>query len=307
MSKYLVRQLKTFFWITRNMCRKNNLTPYDKNPILTKPIYGVYHIFCDGNWKSLFKEQINHLYHSGLYNVTTKLYISVIYKNNTDIQWIEQYPLLNNDRFGGIIAKNSNASVYEYPALDFIRFFSLNKDVYIYYFHSKGVTYHGRDDLSKERTKRIKLGEEWRIMMEYFIFDKWKVAYNVLRTYDTYGCRLNNEYFPLWNKRRYYAGNFWWAKSQWINNLEPIEQEKKSNRWFAELWLLSKPGKFFCTFWGYYQEYKMIPDRCLYNSDLHSNFTYRLRCLIKFAIQYYSFYITFYQKKIILKIINAIK
>ena len=299
---FINRQLVTLYYVSKNMCRKNDLTKFNYIPTINRPIYGIYHIYCYGNWKSLFEEQIIHLINSGLYNVTTKLYISVISKSDNDIQWIEKHPLLNNNNFGGIIARHHEGSSYEYPALDFIMSFSKNKDACIYYFHSKGVTYHGRNDLQKDLAKRIKLGEEWRYMMEYFNFDNWKVAYNVLKTYDTYGCRLNDEYFPLWNREKYYAGNFWWANTQWINRLSPIEKEKKDNRWYAELWLLSKPGRFFCAFWGYYGEYNIAPHKCLYNKNLRVNIFYKQYYFVKFFFQYYMFYISYYKKKTINKI-----
>ena len=70
-------------------------------------------------------------------------------------------------------------------------------------------------------------------MMEYFIFTKWRVAFNVLQDgYDTYGCyRL-----PPYPKPCYlYAGNFWWVRSDYVLRLPPFPKNKiATNRFIAE-------------------------------------------------------------------------
>ena len=74
-------------------------------------------------------------------------------------------------------------------------------------------------------------------MMEYFIFDRWNVAVNtLLNGYETYGSYL----FPPFVNRMY-AGNFWWARSDYFATLDRLSDEtKRKNRFMAEEWLLTK-------------------------------------------------------------------
>ena len=85
--------------------------------------------------------------------------------------------------------------------------------------------------------------EAWREMLEYFIFDKWQVAVNVLSNgFDTYSCYR-------WPPRNYtmYSGSFWWSTSAYIRKLPDFQSDIiSSNRFYSEVWLFErKPSTIF--------------------------------------------------------------
>lgn len=77
------------------------------------------------------------------------------------------------------------------------------------------VSYQKETSVNYPMKNFIQLKENaksWRKMMEYFNFYKYNVAVNVLKDFDTYGCYYQDPIvFPYHYK--YYAGNFWWSKS----------------------------------------------------------------------------------------------
>lgn len=230
---------------------------YDKEVLNSDlpPIYGVYHIYCIDSWKSLFQDQLNLLNKSELLNHTTKLYISVITKFEDDIRFIQSF-----DQWGKFVIINidKEASKFEFPALEYIRSLSEKERFFVYYFHTKGVSITPQTFINYQRfhtsfSHLKKNSEYWRKMMEYWIFTKYNVALNVLSSgYDTYGA-----YLYECPKYSYYTGNFWWAKSSYIKNLSHFTDVKKKNRYVAETWLLSVPGKrkSYCPFYCISESY----------------------------------------------------
>lgn len=166
--------------------QRYDLSEWDCKPECDTPIYGVYHVFCDKGWQELVADQIRRLKDSGLYSATKRLYISCIVKD--EAQADELMSLIDADK-AELISVSTDPMKFEYPALEFIREKSGAEDCFIYYFHTKGISYY-----AGERTDRHFLAlrrniEAWRHMMEYFLFYKWQVAVNVLdEGYDTYGC-----------------------------------------------------------------------------------------------------------------------
>ena len=57
---------------------KVDLSPYDYRPKPLRPIYGVYHIFCDVGWEAIVERQLSTLRQSGLLEASRRLYVSAI-------------------------------------------------------------------------------------------------------------------------------------------------------------------------------------------------------------------------------------
>ena len=70
--------------------KSDNIKPFDTDPIIDKPIYGVYHVFCVNEWVNLVKEQLGACTDSGLLHLTTKLFISCIYTTIGDIDKLKE-------------------------------------------------------------------------------------------------------------------------------------------------------------------------------------------------------------------------
>lgn len=205
-----------------------------EHPVNTDmPIYGVYHVFCADGWQSLVKAQVEHLRTSGLLDATAKLYVSCVALHEGDVDILQQ--IVNSDKLKIISAVN-NPRVFEYPALEFLREKAEKEDCMFYYFHTKGVSFFTEKRKDHRFAKFKRRVDAWRILMEYFLMDKWQAAANVLLDgYDTYGC---NRYPPKPAPYRMYAGNFWWATSKYIRTLPHFDYTAlQNNRFYAEDWL----------------------------------------------------------------------
>ena len=165
---------------------RKDLRQWDVAPQKHLPIYGIYHIMLDTGWEKLAQKQIENLKNSGLLAATEKLFISCMAADEAKVDILKQ--LIDSDKVE-LIAFSTNPQKYEYPALQFIKELSQHEDCLIYYFHSKGISYQSLvsdDRLFRAFQQKI---EAWREMLEYFVFDKWRVAVNALSNgFDTYSC-----------------------------------------------------------------------------------------------------------------------
>ena len=182
MSSFLQRIRESLF----HVYDRKDLRRWEGDPKNELPIYGVYHVMLDTGWEPLVRRQIDNLRKSGLLDATTTFYVSCIAAHQEDVDCLKR--IINSDKLV-IISNVTDPKRYEYPALEFIKQLSEKEDSLFYYFHSKGISYQSltsNDRLFRSFKQKI---EAWREMLEYFIFDKWKVAVNVLNEgYDTYGC-----------------------------------------------------------------------------------------------------------------------
>ena len=224
--------------------QRYDLTEWEHAPAEMKPVYGVYHVFCDKGWRELVADQIGSLKRSGLYEVTQRLYVSCIVKDRAEADELRR--MIGCDKTE-LIAVETDPECFEYPALEFMQAKSREEDCLFYYFHTKGVSYYG-GDMSDRNFRRLRRNvDAWRRMMEYFLFTEWRVAVNTLQGgYDTYGCyRL-----PPYPKPYYlYAGNFWWARSDYVRRLPPFPEKRiATDRFIAEEWLYKAGPRDFSAF-----------------------------------------------------------
>ncbi len=168
-------------------------------------------------------------------DASRKLYVSIITQRDSDIDNFLR--IADSDKVE-IIVQHQDPQRYEYPALEYLYEVARREDCLLYYFHTKGISYqtlNTDDRLFRSFQRKI---EAWREMLEYFVFDKWQVAVNVLTEgYDTYGCYQ-------WPPRKYtmFSGNFWWVTSNYVRRLPTFdEQVIADNRFYSEVWLYQKP------------------------------------------------------------------
>jgi len=234
--------------------------PIDTTKI--EKIYGFYHVFCANDWKRLVCEQIAGLKKNGLYDLLNKIYVCVITTNSDDVHFLtEHFP----EKFE-IVIQSNNPKDYEYPILRYLHEKSRCENFLCFYFHTKGVRF-------SEKMKKEKRGQEsWRLLMEYFIFEKYNLAINALqRGYSCYGA------IPHTMKGyTFFAGNFWWTTSKYVTTLpEPSSHHTLydqveigvNDRMYAEHWIghssACNPYNTYSSFVDYY--YIPIPD-VLYKS-----------------------------------------
>ncbi len=238
MASLLRRISDTLF----HVFERRDLSPFEHVPSHALPIYGVYHVFCDVGWERIVERQLGELKNSGLLDASSKLYVSMIVKNNQDVEKLRQ---MVNDEKLEIIACGNDPTRYEYPALEYVRELSEREDCLVYYFHTKGISYQTMDSTDRQFLSFKRKIVSWCELMEYFCFDKWQVAVNVLSDgYDTYGCYR-------WPPKNYtmYSGSFWWARSAYIRTLPSFDKQLiATDRFYSEVWLYQHPHHDFSAF-----------------------------------------------------------
>lgn len=248
--------------------KSDSIKKYDKNPVIDKPIYGMYHVFCVNRWTDLVKEQLGACLDSGLLHITAKLFISCVYSSETDIDELKETIRQYCSDFEIVVSLPVKDNEFEFPALEYLYNLAHKEDFYVYYFHTKGVSYTSVSGYPSSKFEKLKeCSDAWRKMMEYFIFYKHNVAINVLKQYDTYGCKYDDPVVPPFHYK-YYAGNFWWSKSSYIKTLPPFSDKEKKNRYWAENWLLLKTDRIFSTFNTPTELYAVKIPKCVYTNKI---------------------------------------
>ncbi len=207
-----------------NIETNNNLPPhydiylrnyFNTNNILNKaniPIYIYFHICLIGNWKEVVSNLLFKIENSGLYNYVNEIRCVILGDlNNTEINSVLKQ--FNKNNKINIVLRDNNINLYEKLTINKLLEDSqsnIEKDAYILYIHSKGVT--------KPNNKYV---EEWVNYMSYFNIYKFNDCLTNLADFNVSAVGVNlqekeNEY-PL-----HYSGNFWWSKMSHIRNLKPI-------------------------------------------------------------------------------------
>ena len=113
-----------------------------------------------------------------------------------------------------------------------ITFSKLNSNYNILYLHTKGVSH-------KKGTIVYNNIVSWNNYMLYCLVDNLQKCVNLLKYYDTVGCNFYKEH-P--NYSIHYSGNFWWAKTSYLERLKLTDFNKKID---AEMCILSQQPNYF--------------------------------------------------------------
>ena len=188
--------------------------------MLSTKIGIFYHVYQVNNWQDIFSEQMNLIKDSGLYNAAEFINIGI----NGDMV----YQTDDNKISCNI---NSNPQMEEADTLKRLEdFASINNNYKILYIHTKGVTIN---------TDQV---NDWRKYLNYYNIEKWQEVLTLLDEHDTVGCNYMED--TPYGKHPHYSGNFWWARSEYINTLD--EKYLNSNfRFDREFWIGSGKGKKF--------------------------------------------------------------
>ena len=177
-------------------------------------IFGFIHIATLGDWEFVINEQLKKISDTGLKNITENISISIIGNNCNKFN-------LDDDKIK-VCYKSFNIEEYEFPILKLLKDTCENNDCIVWYIHTKGV--------SKGKDKKSQV-DDWRLYMEYFIIENYKICIESLNDYDI--CGVN------WRKKPqpHYSGNFWWARSKYILTLPPFTEIFIKDRRNAEFWI----------------------------------------------------------------------
>jgi hypothetical protein len=177
-----------------------------------------YHVFQAPGWEYIYQSQIHRLYSSGIVKNSNHFFIGVAGK--------EPLPY---------IPKKANVKHHldcssEAPTLCDLhnQMMQNSEDGIVMYIHTKGV-----------HNKSLQT-DAWRLYMEYFLIDKWKICVDVLKLHPCAGVQLNT------NPSLHYSGNMWWAQSQHIRSLPSPCGESRSG---CEFWVCSSLNKSHRSAW----------------------------------------------------------
>jgi hypothetical protein len=226
-----IHELSTHFISQKTLCLNNNFN--DVNIVV------FIHACLNDEGVIILNDQLNKLKTSPLYQYINSINVCVL----GDLKKIKM-----NDQKIKIIHLSEEHHYYELLTINYIKEFCIQQtvDYYILYIHTKGVNKSGNTDCI----------QSWRYMMEYFLIDQFQICLNALiyHQLNTVGNNILNskcieEHSDLIHVNKehcyHYSGNFWWAKSSYLKNLNYIQihsdKELRSiQRFQAENWLLSK-------------------------------------------------------------------
>lgn len=191
---------------------------------MDRQIAVFYHIACMNHWRDVVMEHTRKLVQSNLYRNAHKIFYSVIGTKEEYEELAESiavvYPKIELAYHG------SDIKQYEFPTLQLLYEHAQNNDADIYYFHTKGVSY-------KNTHMIFYISERWRKYMDFFLLENWKHCHSKLQDHDV--CSIGKVCVD--GKLLWFAGNFWWVKSEYIRTCPDPKTLDHTNRWDAEKWL----------------------------------------------------------------------
>ena len=210
-----------------------------------------YHIAQMGMSAFIYQQQLHRLYTSGLIGAADYIHFGV----NGDNE-------LFNVPDKVVVVQNRNWKEETETLISLRDFCNRNPDYKVLYFHTKGVS------------KGTLTVNAWRLMMEYFVIDKWRECVEKLNEYDCVGSNLSPVGETLWSNGTItkpvegsynFTGTFWWANAKHIQTLNDdlLYSDYRIDR---ELWIGSNPNSNPTTL---YQPYE-----CNLYMDLYSEEKY---------------------------------
>lgn len=189
------------------------------------PILGVIHICMRPMWRHVLKQLTDALQESMLMDNTTLFIVHAVGGN------LQVTDLPIGMRGNLYLTSEPDETVFEFPTLSLLQQTATTMRCNVYYIHTKDVT------------KPNPTNSQWRDILTYLTIKMWVYNLARLHTSDAVGSILRKE--------RYYAGNFWWARSEYIQTLPQIRTLDSRNRILAERWIgLNPDGKLTSIYQG---------------------------------------------------------
>jgi len=251
---------------------------------VVKTIAVFYHLFIpDTNnmWIWWVDEQMSLLKTVGLADkATINMCITLplgLYNSKTGHSYDEMVLGYIKDRFPfvniiDIRSTGDRENLYEGQTLAKMYEHTQENDGYVFYFHNKGMSSY-----STHIPGAIK---DWRHYMQYYNLEKWEDCIAKLdEGYDCCGVDwVERHDIKLDFVVQHYAGNFWWARNDYIRKLkhplkieeymdvEAMMRELQNYRYCFELWMATGIPKQYCFHYRRHHQYD--------NQGLERYFTY---------------------------------
>lgn len=197
----------------------------------TKIIH-YYHVFAAGPWQLILNQHMMAVCNYGLIDQIEEIRIGIV--GPPEARKRVKETLQNSLIADKVRVVVERGMAWEQATLTELWKAAQTEDAIYFYAHTKG----GYD--------RATVKQIWCRSMIFFNVVAFNVALEALQTNAAVGCHwLTKEEFPHIADQNnpegtpYFAGNFWWSKSEHIRKLE---QPKRENRFQAEAWIGTAPG-----------------------------------------------------------------
>ncbi len=179
-----------------------------------------YHVFADGDWEIPATEHFEELALSGLLDNLDNLFLGVVGTAENRAKVKRELP--------GVVTVEADTG-WEQVTLNKLHEFCQTDDGAVLYAHTKGAWSRGE------------LARVWRVSMTHDVVARWDECVHALEKVQAAGPFWLKSWEPEHAKHEsFFAGNFWWARSDYIRALEPVGVE---DRFQAEGWVgLGKPS-----------------------------------------------------------------
>jgi hypothetical protein len=184
-----------------------------------------FHVFADGNFSTPIREHFTEARVSGLLGVLDSVRVGVVGDR------------VNRERVLGLFAElDVPVSVvaeadtgWEQVTLKELHQFAKQDDGKIFYAHTKGAW------------SPDPIAQPWRTTMIHDTVTRWRECVNALESVQVAGAYWLRSDMPEHHDHKFFfAGNFWWARSDYVGTLDPVGEV---SRYQAEGWLgLGEPS-----------------------------------------------------------------
>lgn len=188
-----------------------------------------YHCACLGDWRDVVGRHIETIRASGLWDAAGEINVCVAKPN--DRTATPQFPAKYK------IKSWARTHQYEFPALCMLHD-GISPEDEVLYLHTKGVSRIGPPR---------EVGRKWCDYMTWGVVEHWQAMVQALRAgHDVAGVQwtnLDRRYARLCGVPAVFAGNFWWARGEYLLRL--AEPKVVHNRYLAEGWVATGSPKVF--------------------------------------------------------------
>lgn len=178
-----------------------------------------YHVYADGDWIEPATEHVEELAMSGLIDNLDDMFLGVVGS-------VENREKVKYELPGVVIAEADEG--WEQVTIQALHDYAKINEAHLLYAHTKGAW------------SQSELARQWRVSMTHDTVTRWIDCVEALSRVDVVGAHWLKSNEPEHSEHDYFfAGNFWWANTDYLRKLGPVRNETRYN---AEGWIgLGRP------------------------------------------------------------------
>jgi len=200
-----------------------------------------FHVYADGNFSTPIREHFMEVKESGLLGVLDSVRVGIVGTSENQARVLELFDELEVPV--RVVATASTG--WEQVTLKKLYTFCKQDDGFVFYAHTKGAW------------SPNSMAHPWRVSMIHDTVTRWRECVSALGWVQTAGPFWLRSDDPMHREHKsFFAGNFWWARSEYVARLPQLKNE---NRFQAEGWIgLGSPSvrimREGLSYWGNFWE-----------------------------------------------------